>query len=197
MSVQSSIPGYTYGQPDVPRAPFTIDDLTRIQAALLWTDEDTRLLRKAGTILAPQIDSILDLWYGFVGAHPHLIAYFANAQGQPISEYLEAVRQRFGQWILDTCQRSYDQDWLNYQYEIGLRHHRTKKNRTDGVDAVPHVPLRYMIAFIYPITATIRDFLARGGASPEEVDRMWHAWFKAVVLQVVLWSYPYARDGDW
>ncbi len=193
----SRIPGYAFGQPDVPQAPFSMDDLSRIQAALLWTDADIRALRKAGTILAPQIDQILDLWYGFVGSHPHLVAYFADARGQPIPEYLAAVRKRFGQWILDTCERPYDRDWLNYQYEIGLRHHRTKKNRTDGVNAVPHVPLRYLIAFIYPITATIRDFLARGNVSPEEVEQMWHAWFKAVVLQVVLWSYPYARDGDW
>ena len=33
-----------------------------------------------------------------------------------------------------------------------------------------HVPLRYLIAFVWPITATIRDFLAAGGHTPAEVD---------------------------
>jgi len=35
------------------------------------------------------------------------------------------VRQRFGQWILDTAAANYDQQWLDFQREIGLRHHRT------------------------------------------------------------------------
>lgn len=106
------------------------------------------------------------------------------------------MRKRFGQWILDTCFRPHDEDWLRYQEEIGLRHHRTRKNQTDKVDSVPQVPLRYLLAFIYPITATIRPFLARKGHPPEEVERMHQAWFKAVVLQVALWSHPYTREGD-
>jgi hypothetical protein len=82
-------------------------------------------------------------------------------------------------------------------YEIGLRHHRTKKNLTDGVASVPHIPLRYMIAFIYPIAATIRPFLAKKGHSPEDVEKMHAAWFKSIVLQVAIWSHPYAKEGDW
>jgi hypothetical protein len=106
------------------------------------------------------------------------------------------VRARFGQWILDTCRRPYDQTWLDYQEEIALRHHRTRKNQTDQVNAPPIVPLRYMIAFIYPITATIRGFLTKKGHSAEEVEKMHQAWFKSIVLQVVLWSRPYAREGE-
>ncbi|MGC8880538.1 MAG: protoglobin domain-containing protein, partial [Anaerolineae bacterium] len=56
---------------------------------------------------------------------------------------------------------------------------------------------RYMVAFIYPITATIKPFLARKGHSAEEVEKMHQAWFKSVVLQVALWSAPYAKEGDW
>jgi hypothetical protein len=52
-----------------------------------------------------------------------------------------------------------------------------------------------MIAFIYPITATIKSFLARKGHSAEEVEKMHQAWFKAVVLQDALWCYPYAKEG--
>jgi hypothetical protein len=147
-------------------------------------------------VLKDQIDAVLDLWYGFVGSHPHLVYYFSGPDGKPDANYLAAVRQRFGQWIVDTCNRSYDQAWLNYQHEIGLRHHRTKKNKTDNVRSVPIVPLRYLIAFIYPITATIKPFLAKKGHRPEEVDKMHQAWFKSVTLQVALWSYPYAKDGD-
>ncbi|MCA3748463.1 MAG: protogloblin ApPgb, partial [Rubrobacter sp.] len=86
--------------------------------------------------------------------------------------------------------------WLDYQHEIALRHTREKKNRTDGVDAPEHIPLRYMISFIYPITATMRRFLEGGGRTDEEVEKMHQAWFKAVVLHVTLWSQPYAKEGS-
>ena len=59
------------------------------------------------------------------------------------------------------------------------------------------IPLRYLIAFIYPITATIRPFLEKGASSPEQLERMHQAWFKSVVLQVVLWSRPYVPSADY
>ncbi|HEX2622926.1 MAG TPA: protoglobin domain-containing protein, partial [Phototrophicaceae bacterium] len=64
------------------------------------------------------------------------------------------------------------------------------------VNALNIIPLRYMIGFIYPITATIKPFLAKKGHDAETVEKMFHAWFKAVVLHVILWSYPYTRDGE-
>jgi hypothetical protein len=106
------------------------------------------------------------------------------------------VRKRFGRWILDTASADYGQAWLDYQYEIGRRHHRTAKNATDGVDATENIALRYVIAFIYPITATLRPFLAAKGHSGEEVERMQDAWRKSVIIRVALWSQPYVKEGD-
>jgi hypothetical protein len=100
-------------------------------------------------------------------------------------------------WILDTCNRHYDGTWLDYQQEIGLRHTRAKKNETDGVNAAPHIHFRYMVAFIYPITATIKPFLAKKGHSADDVEKMYQAWFKSVVMQVALWSQPYVKEGDY
>lgn len=192
-----AIPGYTYGTAHVAPSPVTRDDLERLKASVLFTDEDAAALRRAGEVLADQVEEILDLWYGFVGSHPHLVYYFSGHDGQPDAAYLAAVRKRFGQWILDTCRRPYDQDWLNYQHEIGLRHHRAKKNQTDGVRSVPHISHRYLVAFIYPITATIKPFLAKKGHSADEVEKMYQAWFKSVVMQVALWSRAYVAEGDW
>lgn len=193
---QPTMPGYTFGAPDGARSPLSQEEVDLLKQTVLFTAEDERYLRMAGDVLADQVDDVLDLWYSFVGAHPHLVYYFQGPDGQPISTYLERVRARFGQWIRDTCNRPYDQDWLNYQMEIALRHHRTKKNQTDGVQSVPSIPLRYILAFIYPITATTKDFLAKKGHAAAEVEQMHQAWFKAVVLQVVLWSYPYVREED-
>jgi hypothetical protein len=193
---QSTIPGYTYGSPTIAPSPIGLEELALLQQTVLWTDEDERYRRMAGEVLQDQVDDILDLWYGFVGSHPHLLYYFQGPDGQPIASYLERVRQRFGQWILDTCNRPYDQDWLNYQMEIALRHYRTKKNQTDDVQSTPIILLRYIIAFIVPITATIKEFLAKKGHPAEAVEKMHQAWFKSVVLQVTLWSYPYVREGD-
>jgi hypothetical protein len=37
------------------------------------------------------------------------------------------------------------------------------QNRTDGAHAADVVPMRYMLALLYPVTATLEPFLARKG----------------------------------
>ena len=192
-----NISGYTYGSSSVARSPLTVKDLENLKKAMLFTEEDEKYLRMAGQVLADQIENVLDVWYGFVASHPHLVYYFTDGKGNANVEYLNAVRKRFGQWILDSCNRPYDQAWLNYAHEIGLRHHRTKKNKTDGVQSVPNISFRYMVAFIYPITATIKPFLAKKGHNAEDVEKMHWAWFKSVVMQVALWSAAYVKPQDY
>jgi len=193
----SQIPGYTYGTTAVPRSPISLEEFELLKKTVLFTDEDIAALRQAHDVLVDQVDAILDVWYGFVGANPHLLYYFTHrSDGQPDTTYLDRVRQRFGQWIRDLTAANYNQAWLDYQYEIGLRHHRSKKNQTDHVEAPEHIPLRYVLALTYPIYATIKPFLAKKGHSAEEVERMHQAWLKAVLLSVILWSQPYVRDGD-
>jgi hypothetical protein len=197
MAEAEAIPGYGFGAQATARSPLDLEDLDLLKQTVLFTEEDEEYLRLAGGVLEDQVDEVLDLWYGFVGSHPHLIRYFSGPGGEPNARYLERVRERFKQWILDTCRRPYDQQWLDYQQEIALRHKREKKNRTDGAEETPeHIPLRYVIAFIYPITATIKQFLTKGGHSAEEVEKMHDAWFKSVTLQVALWGQPYTKEGD-
>ena len=106
------------------------------------------------------------------------------------------MRKRFGQWILDTCNADYDETWLAWQAEIGRRHHRVGKNRTDGANAAPIIHLRHLLALVVPISVTMKPFLSAKGASVQEVDAMHAAWTKAVLLQAILWSRPYVHEGD-
>lgn len=188
-----TIPGYAYGQ--VSRSPVSLEELDLLKQTVLFSADDEQALRLAGQVLAPQTDAILDVWYGFVGAHPHLLRYFSSNQ-QPDGNYLARVRARFGQWILDVCNRPYDQQWLDYQHEIGLRHTAAKKNLTDHAAAEPLIHLRYLTAFIVPLTVTIKPFLQDGEHSEAEVEAMYGAWFKAVTLTATLWSYPYVKEGQ-
>lgn len=192
--VSVHIPGYSYAARELDRSPVGLQELADLKASVLFGPEDEQALRLAGKVLADQIDEVLDVWYGFVGSHPHLVAYFSTPAGAPIAEYLERVRGRFGQWIVDTCDRPYDETWLDYQHEIALRHTRAKKNQTDAVMSVPFISLRYLIGFLYPITATMRPFLAKKGHDPDQVEAMFQAWCKAVTLTVALWAQPYAAD---
>lgn len=190
--MSTAIAGYDYGE--VPASPVSMKELEQLRASVMFTSDDEQALRSAGEILAGQVEDVLDVWYGFVGSTPHLVAQFADPGGAPISSYLEGVRGRFGQWIRDTCERPYDEQWLAYQQEIAVRHTPQAKNRTDGVESTSHVPLRDLIALIYPITATIRPFLDKSGRSAGEVDAMHEAWRKSVILQIALWSRPYCPD---
>jgi hypothetical protein len=42
----------------------------------------------------------------------------------------------------------------------------------------------------------MKPFLARKGHSAEVVNRMYDAWWKAMILQATLWSQPYIRQGE-
>lgn len=190
------VPGYTYGTATVARSPVSLEDLKRIETSVLFDENDVSALQKSLPILEDQVEAILDVWYDFVGSTPHLVASFSTESGEPIPEYLGAVRKRFARWILDSARADYDQDWLDYQHEIGLRHHRAKKNATDGADSTALVPFRDMLALVFPITFTLKPFLANKGHSPEEVDAMYAAWLKSTLIQTTLWCHPYIKEGD-
>lgn len=187
--------GYTYDESDLAPSPVSRQDLEELKISVLWSDADRDALRRAGDILIPQTEAILDVWYDFIGSNQHLVSVFAGQDGQPNADYLAGVRGRFGLWIKDICTRDYDEQWLAYQEEIGLRHTPAKKNQTDGVDSpVDNVPLRHLFALVVPVTITIREFLEKGEQDPAEVEAMYQAWFKAVTLSVVLWARPYSGD---
>lgn len=191
------IHGYTYGSRALKKSPVTLEQLEGIKKSLLLTAEDEKYLKLSKLVLKPQVEAILDVWYGFVGSNDHLVYYFSDSKTKkPDSEYLAKVRKRFGRWILDTADANYDQSWLNYQYEIALRHHSSKKNKTDDANSVPIIHFSHLVALTYPVTATLKPFLEKGGHSKEEVEKMHQAWIKSVLLQTILWSYPYVNQGE-
>ena len=190
-------PGYALGQATLARAPYSMADLAALQKTMLFSADDVAALRQSKAILADQTEAILDVWYGFVASTPELVVFFGDTRsGQPDGAYLAAVRKRFALWILDTADARYDQAWLDWQYEIGLRHNRLKKNKTDGAHGPAQVDFRYLPALTIPITTTLRPFLAKKGASPTDVEKMHAAWVKAVLMQAILWSHPYVKDGE-
>ena len=129
--------------------------------------------------------------------HPHLARSGQDVEtGQRDTPYVDRVGRRFAQWVLDTARAEFSQTWLDYQYEIGLRHHRTKKNRTDGAHSDAHVRGRDLIAFAAAIVVPMRPYLAMSGHPADVVGRMYDAWWKAVMLSVTLWSQPYMNPGD-
>jgi hypothetical protein len=131
-----------------------------------------------------------------VASTPELVVFFKRQDRAPDGAYLGAVRKRFGLWILDTADANYDQAWLDWQYEIGLRHNTPKKNKTDAADSVPLVNFRYLPALTIPVTTTLKPFLAKKGASAADVEKMHAAWVKSVLMQTILWSHPYIKDGE-
>ncbi|HMN55710.1 MAG TPA: protoglobin domain-containing protein, partial [Ottowia sp.] len=58
------------------------------------------------------------------------------------------------------------------------------------------VDFRYLPALTIPITTTLKPFLAKKGASAADVEKMHAAWGKAVLMQAILWSHPYIKDGE-
>ena len=171
--------------------------MTNLKATCLFTDEDMVYLRLSYDVLKDQAEELVDMWRGIIAQHVHLASYsFDRDTGKPDKEYGAAVGKRFAQWVLDTARAEYDQAWLDYQYEIGLRHHRAKKNATDHANTAAHIRGRDVIGFAAATVAPMRPYLEKGGHSAETVQRMQDAWWKSMILQVTLWSQPYMNTGD-
>jgi protoglobin len=190
--VAEHIPGYTFGATEAATSPIRLEQLENLKVTVGFTAEDQHYLHLAGEVLTGQTRQIVERWRsGIIAGIPNLARHSRTPEGDPIPEYLAKSNLRFEQWILDTCLRPYDQDWLNYQQEIALRHTSLKKNQTDGVRSTPYVPLHDILGFIAVINQTIKPYLAAKNHSPEEIDRMHLAWCKSLQLQAALWTQPY------
>ena len=191
------IPGYIYGTHEAAASPLSLQDLARLKDVVWLTPDDEQALREAAPILAGQADDMVTAWRARLGDLPFMRPYSGHPDGTPNPGYGAATKPRFDRFIIDACTRPLDQDWLNYQHEIGLRHTRAKKNATDHADSLDHIPLRYLLAFTAVVITTSRGYLAAEGASPEQVDRMHAAFTKSVMLHVTVWTRAYADVTDW
>jgi hypothetical protein len=190
--IGEGIAGYTFGAKEVPKSPVSLQDLEQLKISVGFTEEDARYLALAGEVLADQTKVIVDHWRsGIIASIPHLARHSRDLDDHPLPVYLARSNRRFEQWIMDTCLRPYDQDWLNYQQEIALRHTSVKKNQTDQVASTPYIPLRDIIAFIMVMNDTIKPHLAAKGHTVEDVEKMHKAWRTSMQLQVALFAKPY------
>jgi hypothetical protein len=197
IKVAEQIQGYSYGRPEVARSPVSLTELADLKTSAGFTEEDQHYLRLAGEVLADQTEQIVRHWRsGIIAGIPNLARHSRTPEGKAIPEYLAKSNLRFQQWILDTCLRPYDQDWIDYQHEIALRHTTSKKNITDGVRSTPYVPLRDIIAFTAVMNETIKPYLAAKGNSAEDVDKMHRAWCESIHLQLALWAAAYSGTGE-
>ena len=194
--VASEIPGYSYGAAEVALSPITLTQLDELKLSVGFSAEDERYLRLAGEVLENQTAAIVENWRGrIITSLPHLARHSRTPEGSAIPEYAAKSNLRFRQWILDTCLRPYDQEWINYQEEIAIRHTRQKKNHVDGVRSTPYVPFRDIVAFVPVMNETIRAYMGAKGHAAADVNGMHRAWCKSLQLQVAIWARVYMADA--
>ena len=193
----SKISGYDYGRSSTARSPVSLAELRQLEAAVGWSENDAAVLQRHGEIFKNRAEQMVDAWRAVIGSQPHLAKWFFAPDGKPDEAYKAKVKKRFVQWVTDACFRPHDQEWLDYQEEIGLRHTPEKKNVTDGAHTPAHVPLRYLIGFATVVSITTRDFFLEDGVRGEELQRLADAWSRTVQLHIALWARPYVRDGLW
>jgi hypothetical protein len=192
----SSIPGYDYGTPGSAVSSVTERDLSELEQAAGWTARDAEVLARHADLFRANAESMVDAWRSVIGSQPQLSRWFVGPDGKPDDEYKMSIKRRFVQWVIDVAVRPHDQDWLNYQQEIGLRHTPAKKNKTDSADTPPLVPFRYLLGFI-PVVLPIREFFKDAIQDEAELNKIQEAWTKAVLLHVTLWSRAYVAEDLW
>jgi Protoglobin len=192
----SSIPGYDYGTPGSAISSVTERDLSELEQAVGWTARDAEALARHADVFRAKAETMVDAWRSVIGSWPQLSRWFVGPDGKPDDEYKNSIKRRFVQWVIDAAVRPHDQDWLNYQQKIGLRHTPAKKNKTDGADTPPLVPFRYLLGFI-PVVLPIREFFKDAIQDEAELNKIQEAWTKAVLLHVTLWSRAYVAEDLW
>ena len=121
--IAKNIHGYTYGTPEVNTSPVSMRELENLKISVGFTEEDRLYLQLAGEVLADQVKKLVEHWRsGIIAGIPNLARHSRTPEGEAILEYSANSNLRFQQWVLDTCLRPYDQDWVNYQQEIAVRH---------------------------------------------------------------------------
>jgi Protoglobin len=194
LSVSDDIPGYEFGQRSVRRSPVSMEELESLKQTVGFTVADRRYLCMAADVLKAQTRDIVQHWRGHIIAGiPNLARHSRALHGKPLPDYLARSNRRFEQWILDTCLRPYDQDWLNYQNEIALRHMSPIKNTTDRVESTAFVPLRDVMGFVAVMNETIKPYLGAQRHPAADVANMHQAWCRSLQLQVALWARPYSE----
>ena len=96
------------------KSPITLQEFEQLKRSATFTEEDEHWLRVAGDILADQTEELVGKWREVIAAQNHLARYSQKPDGEKDARYSERSGLRFQQWVLDTCLRPYDQDWLNY-----------------------------------------------------------------------------------
>lgn len=191
-----AIPGYGYGSAKAVTSPVSETELQQLEQSAGWTSDDASLLKKHADLFRAKAEPMVDSWRAVIGAQPHLAHWFTKPDGTPDDDYKASVKRRFVQWVTDVAVRPHDQDWLNYQFEVGLRHTPAKKNKTDGARTPPVVPFRYLIGFI-PVVLPIKSFFKDATMDVHELDALEAAWTKAVLLHITLWSRAYVTEELW
>jgi hypothetical protein len=194
--MKHDIAGYDFGSARIGGSPVTLADLDELQRTVGWSSDDEAWLARAAPVLTRHAEDLVNDWCAQIGRMPFLSRWFGES-GAATDQYRGAVKQRFVQWVIDTCTRPRDQAWLDYAEEIGLRHTPKKKNLTDGAHGPSIVPLRFVISFAWPVIAGVRPYLAAGGTGPQEVEAMQAAWAKVVLLQIALWSRTFTHQDWW
>jgi len=190
----SAIPGYDFGASAT--APISLEALRQVEETAGWTADDEAILLRHGGLFRENAEAMVDSWRAVIGGQAHLAHWFTRPDGAPDDEYKAKVRRRFVQWVIDVATRPHDRDWLNYQFEIGLRHTPAGKNKTDGAHTPPVVPFRYLMGFI-PVVLPIAGFFADAIGDESELARLQQAWTKAVLLHITLWSRAYMSEELW
>ena len=166
------------------------DDIDLLWHIGLFSADDARALRKVWRILKGQTDDYLDRLLGMAAAYPALATELAVLHGahwqKETTDDSATLRRWFRQWLFETCLFPQEPPWLR-QVDANPPEH-------------PEPPLlrfRYIVALAFPLAVTVRPFLATGGNDHHEIERMQHALLKAILLQAVLLSKLYVKEGLW
>lgn len=160
----------------------------------LFSSDDARALRKLWRLFQNQTDDYLDLVLGMVAAYPALAAALALVAGdrsENSTENSTALRKLFRRWLYETCLSPQKPEWL-------LELYAELPPGPSMPELLTRLPdFRYLIALSFPLLATANTLLIGNRVTAQDSERMQSAFLKSILLQVILLSKLYVKEGLW
>ncbi len=173
-----------------PLSPPAAEELDLLKQMVLFSADDERALGRVWKVLAGRSDDYLDVLLGLTAAHPRLQRALTGLDGDLPAARLETARAGFRRWLATTCARPYDPSWVARLYAaVGADEAGGWGGAAPG--------FRYLNLLVYPLTATVRPFLAGGGHDGGDIERMHQAWMKSMILQATLLGRGYVPEERW
>lgn len=155
------------------------------------TDDDVKLVRDSGPILAEHADELTEAIYRHFLEFPETRAFFLDeATGEVDLDRIERRRHSLTRWLRNSIEFRVDEDLPVFLLAIGIVHSHPAAHR----EHLGSIPMRFMIGTMSLAQTAVSRLLKEEVADQETAWRTAEAWNKLLMVQLDLLVAGYVTE---